>query len=72
MDSVQGQYMRINQMLMCIIGQWPYQEVWEKFLIQLVFVPAVFSQAVLQVNSPQTPVENKTVKYNRQGSNEIE
>ncbi|KAF3054403.1 Odorant receptor 241 [Nylanderia fulva] len=48
MDSVQGQYMRINQMLMCIIGQWPYQEVWEKFLIQIVFVPAVFSQAVLQ------------------------
>ncbi|KYM96452.1 hypothetical protein ALC62_12890 [Cyphomyrmex costatus] len=48
MDSVQGQYMRINQILMCLIGQWPYQERWEKFLIQFVFVPAVFSQAVLQ------------------------
>ncbi|KAL6268725.1 hypothetical protein P5V15_001853 [Pogonomyrmex californicus] len=48
MDSVQGQYMRINQMLMCLIGQWPYQEAWERFLIQFVFVPAVFSQAVLQ------------------------
>ncbi|XP_050445500.1 uncharacterized protein LOC126848563 isoform X2 [Cataglyphis hispanica] len=48
MDSVQGQYMRINQMLMCFIGQWPYQETWEKFLIQIFFVPAVFSQAVIQ------------------------
>ncbi|KAM0732228.1 Odorant receptor 13a [Formica fusca] len=48
MDSVQGQYMRINHMLMCLIGQWPYQETWEKFLIQTVFVPAVFSQAVIQ------------------------
>ncbi|XP_011698980.1 PREDICTED: uncharacterized protein LOC105456547 [Wasmannia auropunctata] len=35
-------------MLMCLIGQWPYQEWWEKFLIQFVFVPAVFSQAILQ------------------------
>ncbi|XP_018356145.1 PREDICTED: odorant receptor 13a-like [Trachymyrmex septentrionalis] len=48
MDSVQGQYMRINQILMCLIGQWPYQEGWEKFLIQFVFVPAVFSQAIVQ------------------------
>jgi len=50
MDSVQGQYMRINQILMCLIGEWPYQEWWEKFLIQFVFVPAVFSQAIIQVN----------------------
>lgn len=50
MDSVQSQYMRINQILMCFIGQWPYQENWEKFLIQCVFVPAVFSQAIVQVN----------------------
>ncbi|XP_070165801.1 odorant receptor 13a [Polyergus mexicanus] len=35
-------------MLMCLIGQWPYQETWEKFFIQTVFVPAVFSQAVIQ------------------------
>ncbi|EGI59394.1 hypothetical protein G5I_12457 [Acromyrmex echinatior] len=48
MDSVQGQYMRINQILMCLIGEWPYQEGWEKFLIQFVFVPAVFSQAIVQ------------------------
>ncbi|XP_020285555.1 odorant receptor 13a-like [Pseudomyrmex gracilis] len=48
MDNVQGQYMRINQFLMCLIGQWPYQDRWERFLIQIVFVPAVFSQAVLQ------------------------
>ncbi|XP_036147467.1 uncharacterized protein LOC105832577 [Monomorium pharaonis] len=48
MESVQSQYMRINQMLMCLIGQWPYQENWEKFLIQLVFVPVVFAQAVVQ------------------------
>lgn len=51
MDSVQAQYMRINQFLMCLIGQWPYQEKLEKVLIQIFFVPAVFSQAVLQVNS---------------------
>ncbi|XP_071646093.1 odorant receptor 13a [Temnothorax longispinosus] len=48
MDSVQSQYMRINHILMCLIGQWPYQESWEKFLIQFVFVPAVFAQAVVQ------------------------
>jgi hypothetical protein len=51
MDSVQARYMRINQFLMCLIGQWPYQDNWEKVLIQLVFVPAVFSQAIIQVNS---------------------
>lgn len=51
MNSVQGQYMRIKQMLMCLIGQWPYQETCEKFLIQIIFVPAVFSQAVIQINS---------------------
>ncbi|EZA47887.1 hypothetical protein DMN91_002860 [Ooceraea biroi] len=48
MDSVQAQYMRINQFLMCLIGEWPYQDNWEKILIQIIFVPAVFSQAVLQ------------------------
>ncbi|KAH0946203.1 hypothetical protein HN011_010169 [Eciton burchellii] len=48
MDSVQARYMRINQFLMCLIGQWPYQDNWEKVLIQLVFVPAVFSQAIIQ------------------------
>ncbi|XP_032686512.1 odorant receptor 13a-like [Odontomachus brunneus] len=48
MDRVQDQYMRINHFLMCLIGQWPHQENWEKALIQTVFAPLVFAQAVLQ------------------------
>lgn len=67
MDSIQCQYMRINHFLMCFIGQWPYQKNWKKMLIQTVFAPLVFAQAVIQVNPRLHPVlsnNSRNIKCN--------
>ncbi|KAG7200910.1 hypothetical protein KM043_003271 [Ampulex compressa] len=48
MDRALHRFLRITKFLVCLIGQWPYQSIAEKIFAQVIFVPFIAGQAILQ------------------------